>query len=83
MQGDIRKVSDCVWEQPCRGGMRVPARIYASEKLLNKALADNALQQVVNVAHLPGIVSDVVDTCSIAGISRKVAKLKPVGCMKG
>jgi tRNA-splicing ligase RtcB (3'-phosphate/5'-hydroxy nucleic acid ligase) len=28
-------------------------------------------------------VSDVVDTCALAGISNKVAKLKPIGCIKG
>jgi tRNA-splicing ligase RtcB len=28
-------------------------------------------------------VSDVVDACVRAGISRKVAQLKPMGCIKG
>lgn len=28
-------------------------------------------------------VSDVVDTCHYAGISRKVAQLRPLGCIKG
>jgi tRNA-splicing ligase RtcB len=28
-------------------------------------------------------VSEVVDTCQIAGISRKVAQLRPIGCIKG
>ena len=37
-------------------GMRVPGRVYASEKLLPAMLEDNALQQVANVATLPGIV---------------------------
>ncbi len=37
-------------------GMRVPGRIFASEQILEKATADNALQQVANVATMPGIV---------------------------
>src|SRR5437867_10428287 len=37
-------------------GMRVPGRVYANEKLLPAMMEDNALQQVANVATLPGIV---------------------------
>ncbi len=53
---DIRKVTDYVWELPQKGGMRVPARIYATEKMLSSILADKAPEQAANVAHLPGIV---------------------------
>jgi len=53
---DIRKLTDYLWELPQDGKMRVPARIYATEKMLSAILSDNAPQQVVNVAHLPGIV---------------------------
>lgn len=56
MQYDIRKLTDYPWELPRTGGMRVPARIYATEKMLPQIVADNALQQAANVAHLPGIV---------------------------
>ncbi|MBC6946778.1 hypothetical protein DWB58_02345, partial [candidate division KSB1 bacterium] len=28
-------------------------------------------------------VTDVVDTCHYAGISKKVAQLRPLGCIKG
>ncbi len=35
--------------------MRVPGRVYASEAMLRSALDDNALEQVANVATLPGI----------------------------
>src|SRR5262245_8397030 len=52
----LRRAGDCVWEIPRYGGMRVPARIYASEKLMADLRADPALTQVVHVAHLPGIV---------------------------
>lgn len=36
--------------------MRVPGRIYASDKLMTGLKEDNSLRQVMNVAHLPGIV---------------------------
>jgi tRNA-splicing ligase RtcB len=36
--------------------MRVPGMVYADDQLLEQILADNALQQVANVATLPGIV---------------------------
>jgi tRNA-splicing ligase RtcB len=53
---DIRKLTDYLWELPQAGGMRVPARIYATEKMLPQILSDDGPQQAVNVAHLPGIV---------------------------
>ena len=37
--------------------MKVPARIYADEKLLEKAFQDRSFEQLVNVATLPGIVN--------------------------
>ena len=36
--------------------MKVPGVIYADEKMLGSILADDSLEQVVNVATLPGIV---------------------------
>lgn len=53
---ELRKTGPCVWEVEPRGRMRVPARIYASEAMLDAVLADNAPEQVLNVATLPGIV---------------------------
>lgn len=50
------KIHDYLWEIPKSGGMQVPARIYASEKILRELQEDQAPQQAVNVAHLPGIV---------------------------
>ena len=35
--------------------MRVPARVYASEKMLAEISRDRSLEQLVNVATLPGI----------------------------
>jgi RNA-splicing ligase RtcB/intein/homing endonuclease len=53
----IKKVSDTVWEIPksYKQGMRVPARIYATEKLLNN-MDKGVFEQVTNVACMPGIV---------------------------
>ena len=50
------RIEPCLWEIPRQGGMRVPGRIYATEKLLPALKGDNSLRQVMNVAHLPGIV---------------------------
>src|SRR3982751_4850084 len=36
--------------------MRVPGRVYATRQLMESQKADEAIQQVRNVAHLPGIV---------------------------
>ncbi|HEY2666969.1 MAG TPA: RtcB family protein [Actinomycetota bacterium] len=44
------------WRIPRSGGMLVDGLIFASEKLIVKAREDRALDQVANVAHLPGIV---------------------------
>ncbi len=54
----IRRISDTLWEIPpsYKPGMRVPARIYATEKLLD-ALDDGVFEQITNVAALPGIVN--------------------------
>src|SRR5262249_13189201 len=53
---DIRQESEVVWEIPRTGAMRVPARVYASEAQMASLRTDPALGQLVNVAHLPGIV---------------------------
>ena len=53
----LRKISDVIWEIPqgYRRGMRVPARIFADEYLLQKMKSDRTLEQAANVAMLPGI----------------------------
>ncbi|MGE5138929.1 MAG: RtcB family protein, partial [Rudaea sp.] len=55
---DLTRVEECVWEIPkdYRGDMRVPARIYADSSLLDDALQDKSVEQLVNTATLPGIV---------------------------
>lgn len=52
----ISKMSDYVWRMHREGGMRVPGIIFASEKMLAKMKGDQTLQQLRNVATLPGIV---------------------------
>lgn len=51
------QVSDVVWEIPTsyKQGMNVPARIYASKRLLHE-MDKGVFEQVTNVACLPGIV---------------------------
>src|SRR5438105_14295788 len=44
------------WRIPRQGGMLVDGLVFASRELIVRAKEDRALQQVANVAHLPGIV---------------------------
>jgi tRNA-splicing ligase RtcB len=55
---DLRRLDAYVWEIPAayRDDMRVPARVYASQELLEKALTDRSIEQLVNATTLPGIV---------------------------
>lgn len=55
MEGNIKKVSDVLWEIPKTGKMLVPARIFASEKLFEKIKEDRTLVQATNLAQLKGI----------------------------
>lgn len=52
----LNKIDECLYEIPKHGKMRVPGRIYASPELLEDVHKDECLKQVINVAHLPGIV---------------------------
>jgi tRNA-splicing ligase RtcB len=54
----LEKIDDFRWRIPrsFKPGMRVPGIIYADEKLLKEIREDKALEQVANVAFLPGIV---------------------------
>ena len=57
----IRQISDYIFEIPADAapGMKVPARIYASEKLVREM--DNAVfRQIVNVTTLPGITGQAL-----------------------
>lgn len=58
-RGVLEKIDDYRWRIPksYKPGMRVPGMIYADEKLLKDIFQDKALEQVANVAFLPGIVN--------------------------
>jgi len=58
-QGPLEKISEYCWRIPAsyKPGMRVPGIIYTDEKLLKDILRDKAVDQVANVAFLPGIVN--------------------------
>ncbi|WP_256391278.1 RtcB family protein [Natronoarchaeum rubrum] len=51
----LHKLRDYVWEIPQEGEMRAPARVLASEQLLDEISEDKTLQQLKNATHLPGI----------------------------
>lgn len=55
--GPFERIDACCWRIPksYRPGMRVDGVIYASEQMLDKLRADEAPNQVANVATLPGI----------------------------
>jgi tRNA-splicing ligase RtcB len=55
-------LSGWLWEIPraYRNDMRVSARFYASESMLDLILSDRSLEQLVNVATLPGIVGHAI-----------------------
>jgi len=52
----LKRISKNIWEIPMsyKKGMRVPARIYATEELI-KNLDEGVIEQATNVATLPGI----------------------------
>ena len=54
----LEQIDSYRWRIPrsYQAGMRVDGIVYANEALLEQAKNDQALQQVANVAHLPGIV---------------------------
>jgi len=56
-KSDFEKISDWLWEIPksFRPDMRVPARTYISEKMLEESFKDKSLEQLVNITALPGI----------------------------
>ncbi|HLF53898.1 MAG TPA: RtcB family protein [Candidatus Nanoarchaeia archaeon] len=57
---ELKKKSDTTWEIPKSGTMKVPALVFASEKLLNDIKRDKTLEQIKNVASLPGIIKNAI-----------------------
>jgi tRNA-splicing ligase RtcB (3'-phosphate/5'-hydroxy nucleic acid ligase) len=54
----LHEINPNLWEIPqsYKPGMRVPGRVYANAEMLQGIVRDQALEQVANVATLPGIV---------------------------
>src|SRR3954453_9794345 len=55
---ELHRIDDTLWEIPAgsRADMRVPARVFADAELLDAIAGDRSLEQLANVATLPGIV---------------------------
>ncbi|TML96611.1 MAG: RtcB family protein, partial [Actinobacteria bacterium] len=55
---ELRRVDDVTWEVPAeaRADMRVPARVFADAELVEAIGDEGWLEQLCNVATLPGIV---------------------------
>jgi len=51
----LERVREHVWKIPQEGGMESPARVLASEALLDDIGDDDSLRQLKNAAHLPGM----------------------------
>ena len=52
----LERLDDTRWRLPRAGGMRVDGIVYADDRLMEAIREDQALQQVANVAWLPGIL---------------------------
>jgi tRNA-splicing ligase RtcB len=57
---ELRRVGEVEWELPATGPMRVPGRVFADAGLLEAIGADGSLDQLRNVATLPGVVDAVL-----------------------
>jgi tRNA-splicing ligase RtcB len=57
-KNDFEKITEYLWELPktFRQDMKVPARVYVSEKMLDDVFRDRSLNQLINVCCLPGIL---------------------------
>jgi tRNA-splicing ligase RtcB len=55
--GPLESIGECCWRIPkdYKIGMKVEGRIFADERLVEQIRADQAPEQVANVAFLPGI----------------------------
>ena len=52
----LEQIDEVRWRIPRHGGMRVDGLVFADRKLMEEIRADRSLEQVANVAHLPGIL---------------------------
>ncbi|MFB6256932.1 MAG: RtcB family protein [Haloplanus sp.] len=56
----LERVREFVWELQREGDMRAPARVLASEALLDEIGGDKTLQQLKNATHLPGMIGHAI-----------------------
>jgi tRNA-splicing ligase RtcB len=61
-KSDLVRISEYVWEIPAtyRADMKVPARIFTSEAMLDMIFRDRSLDQLINTAAMPGVVKHVL-----------------------
>jgi tRNA-splicing ligase RtcB len=52
----LKKIDEYRWLIPREGRMRTDGLVYADERMMGDIKKDQSLQQVKNVAFLPGIV---------------------------
>ena len=52
----IEPIDEFRWRIPRHGGMRVDGLVYADAPMMKTLRGEQSLQQVCNVAHLPGIL---------------------------
>jgi tRNA-splicing ligase RtcB (3'-phosphate/5'-hydroxy nucleic acid ligase) len=57
---ELRRVGEVEWELPATGPMHVPGRVFADVELLEAIGEDGSLDQLRNVATLPGVVDAVL-----------------------
>jgi tRNA-splicing ligase RtcB len=53
---EIERIDDTRWRIPRHGGMRVDGLVFASDAMMAEIRQDRSLEQVANVAWLPGIL---------------------------
>lgn len=71
-QYELTKVDDYIWDIPKAGDMRVPGRLFVDEETARELLEEarkgeewNALDQIINVASLPGIITASIGLADI------------------
>jgi tRNA-splicing ligase RtcB len=62
MSDELVRLDDTTWEIPAsaRSDMRVPARVFADDEILSEIRDDLSLEQLQNVATLPGVVDAAI-----------------------
>jgi len=56
MAFEVKNIGNAKWQIDKQGAMRVPAIIYANDKLIEKIKTDRTMRQLTNVATMPGII---------------------------